>query len=73
MSSGMEVTGATAVQAWYDEINDYPSYYGESAVDNATGVVGHFTQVVWKDSTNLGCGVGCSADNAAYVVCNYTP
>lgn len=42
-SSGYEVNGGTAVQSWYDEIKDYPSSYGERAVDNASGVVGHFT------------------------------
>lgn len=73
MSSGFEVDGAAPVQAWYDEIKDYPSSYGERAPDSATGVTGHFTQVVWKASTKVGCGVACSADNAAYVVCNYTP
>ncbi len=43
MSYGTELVGSIPVQAWYDEKKDYPSSYGESASDNATGVVGHFT------------------------------
>lgn len=41
--SGREVVGSTAVYAWYDEINDYPKYYGENAADHARSVVRHFT------------------------------
>jgi hypothetical protein len=41
---------------------------------------GHFTQVVWKKSTQLGCGAAegtATLDgttfNAFYVVCHYNP
>jgi hypothetical protein len=34
---------------------------------------GHFTQLVWRTSTQLGIGVGCSAKGAIYVVVNYFP
>ena len=33
---------------------------------------GHFTQVVWKSSTKLGCGIAI-ANNKAVGVCNYSP
>lgn len=35
-------------------------------------VCGHFTQVVWWESTRLGCGQASSA-GTVYVVCNYAP
>jgi hypothetical protein len=38
-----------------------------------SGVVLHFTQLLWVATTNVGCGVACSADNTAYVVCEYSP
>ena len=43
--------GAAALQAWYEEAGkDGLSYsYGSSSVYN------HFTQVVWKSTTKLGC------------------
>ena len=38
---------------------------------------GHFTQVVWKGSTQVGCGAAdCSGHSGvlpAYVVCRYAP
>ena len=41
---------------WYDEIKDYtwPQTFGASRSNG--GVVGHFTQVVWKETTKVGCG-----------------
>merc|ERR1712013_450545 len=42
---------APAAQAWYSEIEDY------NFTDHTkTGVVGHFTQMVWQSTTSLGCG-----------------
>lgn len=48
------VTGAEVVQSWYSEIKDYR--FGESNPRNF-GQVGHFTQVVWKNSKHLGVGI----------------
>merc|ERR1712137_617740 len=35
-------------------------------------VCGHYTQVVWENSTTIGCGVA-NCNNMAFVVCNYSP
>ncbi|EEC02687.1 conserved hypothetical protein, partial [Ixodes scapularis] len=56
------------VKAWYDEIKDYNFNNG-----GFSGATGHFTQVVWKNSTKLGCGWARSHRNNIYVVCNYSP
>ncbi|XP_050741178.1 Golgi-associated plant pathogenesis-related protein 1-like [Drosophila biarmipes] len=59
--------GKDAVRAWYEEISLYnwnhPSFSTQT---------GHFTQVVWKGSTELGVGFAKSG-NAIFVVCNYNP
>lgn len=34
---------------------------------------GHFTQMVWKGSEQLGCGSVTASSGALYVVCNYSP
>jgi glioma pathogenesis-related protein 2 len=47
-----KVHGKDAVDAWYDEIKDH--VFG---VEPKTTGTGHFTQVVWKDSKNLGVGM----------------
>ena len=64
-----------AIKGWYDEVSAYN--YSNPVFSSATG---HFTQVVWKSSTQLGCGAaqGTKTMNgtkfkAFYVVCHYAP
>lgn len=49
---------------WYDEVKDWDFAQGRSR----GGVTGHFTQVVWKATTKLGCGL-----SKGRLVCNYMP
>jgi len=62
-----------AVRGWYNEIDDYnyPTHSG----DSEDSVIGHFTQVVWKDSTVIGCGMktDCKSRYSTVVVCRYQP
>lgn len=55
-----------AIEAWYDESESY--FKNQKQYELAE----HFTQVVWKDTKLLGCGVSCNTDNC-FVVCNYYP
>ncbi|HRP69895.1 MAG TPA: CAP family protein [Turneriella sp.] len=66
--SGRTPTGNDVVDAWYNEIKDYN--YNRPGFSMK---VGHFTQVVWKDTTQIGCGSARSATGGIYVVCNYNP
>ena len=34
--------------------------------------VGHYTQIIWKDTTRLGCGIATDGDRD-YLVCRYAP
>ena len=63
-----KVNGKDAVDAWYDEIKQHT--FG---VEPKTTGTGHFTQVVWKDSLNLGVGMCKNSKNQVFVVCNYDP
>ena len=62
-----------AALSWYKELNNYEYPTGTSLNGQA---IGHFTQVVWKSSTKLGCGTAHKTEGkmiTAYVVCQYAP
>ena len=55
---------------WVAEKNDY-DYPSNTCA--AGKVCGHYTQVVWRNSVNLGCGRVQCANGWAYVICSYDP
>ncbi|XP_065665316.1 uncharacterized protein LOC100200226 isoform X2 [Hydra vulgaris] len=65
---GSELTGGKATDMWYDEIKDYnfnnPGYNSQT---------GHFTQVVWADSKELGMAKAVSSNGMEFVVARYFP
>lgn len=63
-----DVNGVTPVQSWYNEVKKYD--FGNPGFSMQTG---HFTQVVWKDSSKVGCGKAKAKDGKVFVVCNYDP
>jgi uncharacterized protein YkwD len=66
--SGGTFNGNRPVDSWYSEIRYYRfSNHGFSYK------TGHFTQVVWKGTEELGCGKAQSSSGGVYVVCNYSP
>ena len=65
---GWESTPEEVVQGWASERADY-NYSDNSC--NPGRVCGHYTQVVWADSTKLGCGLGKCDDGGEIWVCNY--
>jgi hypothetical protein len=78
-TTGSFVGGAAAqytaaVQSWYDEI----IYYDFATGTSMGGVIGHFTQLVWRTSTRIGCGVRLDCTNMfsgyvnSIVVCRYS-
>lgn len=54
-------------RGWYDEVRDYD--FSKPVFGMNTG---HFTQVVWRATERIGCGVARCA-NAELWVCNYDP
>ncbi|MBP6631019.1 MAG: Fis family transcriptional regulator [Kofleriaceae bacterium] len=68
-SSGA-ATGPDAVAAWASEEADY-----DHASNTCSGVCGHYTQLVWRDTTHVGCAIGNCAGLrfGNVVVCNYGP
>ena len=60
-------SGEQATQQWNDEIKDY-SFTRHSGPNT-----GHFTQVVWQGSKELGVGKAQARDGKWLVVANYLP
>ncbi|XP_017022118.1 Golgi-associated plant pathogenesis-related protein 1 isoform X4 [Drosophila kikkawai] len=67
LSGGMDVEGELPVNMWYREINSY-NFDKAEFVPTA----GHFTQLIWKASKEVGTGVA-RRDDRTWVVCNYNP
>ncbi|XP_066436116.1 uncharacterized protein [Eleutherodactylus coqui] len=67
-SSTRELPGQEPVDSWYDEIKNYD--FGRPGFRSNTG---HFTQVVWKDSKEVGVGVATDGNGLFFVVGQYNP
>uniref|UniRef100_A0A8C5R9C6 SCP domain-containing protein n=1 Tax=Leptobrachium leishanense TaxID=445787 RepID=A0A8C5R9C6_9ANUR len=61
-------TGNEPVDSWYSEIKNYN--FGNPGF---AGNTGHFTQVVWKDSKEVGVGVATDGKGLFFVVGQYNP
>lgn len=57
-----------SVSSWMSEKKDYN--YGSNSCSR---VCGHYTQVVWKASTHVGCAVSKTCGGGTFVACNYGP
>lgn len=67
-SSGDGVTGSQIAEQWYSEIEDY-----DFEAHRGRGTTGHFTQVVWKDSKELGIARSQKKDGTWMIVANFFP
>ena len=65
--SGKEATGSSVTTSWYSEVKYY-DYNG----DYSDGT-GHFAQVVWKDTKEVGFGKSKGQNGKIFVVANYYP
>ncbi|MCY1004827.1 CAP domain-containing protein [Nannocystis pusilla] len=66
-ASGQAATAEQVVAAWVAEVAGYDAKTGR-----CRGMCGHYTQVMWRDSQRVGCGVATCGDAEVWV-CNYDP
>ncbi|CAM0958554.1 unnamed protein product [Alopecurus aequalis] len=67
---GATWTAADAVQSWVSE----KQYYDHGSNTCASGeVCGHYTQVVWRDSTAIGCARVVCDSGGVFIICSYNP
>ena len=67
MCYGEEVNGKEMVKDWYDEIHNY-NFKEEYQIGK-----GHFSQMIWKDSKEVGFGFAVAEDGSYFGVANYYP
>ena len=78
-SGPVVITGTDAVDDWASEAANYTYSTNTCAADDTCG---HYTQLVWRQTTGVGCAVQqCTTGSPgaptfpdwAFVVCDYTP
>ncbi|EEF40264.1 pathogenesis-related protein 1 [Ricinus communis] len=67
--SGEGFSGVDAVKLWADEKPNY-DYLSNSC---AGGMCGHYTQIIWRDTKEIGCAKTKCKDGWTYISCNYDP
>ena len=66
-ASGKRWSPSEVVGNWADEVKNY-TYINNSC----QGVCGHYTQIIWRNTTEVGCAVARSGNQEVWV-CNYNP
>ncbi len=63
-------TGDQAVASWAGERSNY-----DYSTNTCNGICGHYTQIVWRSTTNVGCAIGSCAGLTfgTSIVCDYSP
>ena len=64
---GMEATGKIVTKNWYGEIKNY------DYDDDWKKGTGHFTQMIWKETKEVGFGKSKNKKGKTFVVANYYP
>lgn len=66
--TGARATAKKVVEAWASEERNY-DYKTDTCKKSACG---HYTQIVWRDSREVGCGVARHGSREVWV-CEYSP
>lgn len=69
-ATAQAITPTQVTDAWGNEKQDY-SYDTNTCA--AGKQCGHYTQVVWKTTTEVGCAMAICDDKSQVWVCNYSP
>ena len=67
---GADYSALDASKSWYSEIEFYT--HGEISSSNWSKT-GHYTQMVWKNTSQVGIAVAKCSDGAIIIVANYDP
>ncbi|MEB3323986.1 MAG: CAP domain-containing protein [Cyanobacteriota bacterium] len=74
MGTAGRFTPAQMVQPWAAERRDFqPGTFPAVSRSGTWQAVGHYTQMVWRTTTTLGCAAATGADGLTRLVCHYAP
>lgn len=65
----LKVDVVDGVSLWTEE----KEYFKYKPIGDDWAKSGHYTQVIWKKTTEVGCGCAVSASGTFFLVCNYNP
>ncbi len=65
-----QIRARHVVEEWANEADSY-DYQGNTC--RAGQTCGHYTQLIWKNSLQLGCAMAICRDKSQVWVCNYDP
>jgi uncharacterized protein YkwD len=65
--TGAHASAAQVVSDWASESRNY-----DFRSNRCNGTCGHYTQIVWRDTKEVGCGVARSRNREVWV-CEYNP
>jgi pathogenesis-related protein 1 len=71
LAAGTNLTVTQAVNMWAGEASKYTWSAKYTTADFNAGS-GHYTQVVWRKSTTIGCG-SASCGKTIVISCRYSP
>ena len=63
------IIGKEVTFEWYREVDNYDFSTHSPKIDR---IAGHFTQLVWKETKEIGCGAAYFGSCCAFI-CNYYP
>jgi uncharacterized protein YkwD len=63
------ISAEDLVNGW---VNEKSQWHGGPLTQSNWYPTGHYTQMVWKTTTQIGCGTA-SSGNSVYLVCRYSP
>ena len=65
--------GTTPYQVVYFWASEQKYYHGEAIDDTNYRSFGHYTQIIWTQTTQVGCGKATTQGGQEIWVCNYNP
>jgi hypothetical protein len=69
----MEDVNVTLIPMLNFWINEKNLYHGETIELTNYQIFGHYTQIVWRQTTEIGCGMATGSNGNDFLVCRYNP